>query len=321
MAKYTTSFSLKTLVLSCALLSTCALFNSCYFDSEAAGTNLSLPGDEGVKNPPAGKIQNYWYAGGAEITSYKLTQARYGELHEGKAVLVFVTEPFSKSSWTKADNPTDQDVPVMKLNFTKKFNTGVYPYSMMTSTFLPVDKKHGESSIKISSSSQEWCGHTFMEMKNKPGAKYDLSLNSYFEGESFTSEVEKLPLEDDIWTMIRTRPADLPVGKVKMIPSFFYLRLGHQKAQGYDCQITIEIVDQSTQKYILNYPDLDRTLKIEHKRGFPYEIVSWEETYVSGWGKDKKKLTTKAKRINTIMSDYWNRHGNADSKLRERLGI
>ncbi len=31
----------------------------------------------------------YWYAGNAEITSYKLEQARYGELRQGKAVKIF----------------------------------------------------------------------------------------------------------------------------------------------------------------------------------------------------------------------------------------
>jgi len=115
------------------------------------------------------KQKEYWYAGEAEITSYKLTQARYGEIHSGHAVLIFVTEPFSTKTWTKADQPTATDVSVMKLNFTKKFNTGIYPYSMMTSTFLPVDG--AVNSLKITSSSQEWCGHTYMEMKNK--SKYE----------------------------------------------------------------------------------------------------------------------------------------------------
>ena len=31
----------------------------------------------------------YWYAGKAEITSYSLQQARYGELRDGHAVLIF----------------------------------------------------------------------------------------------------------------------------------------------------------------------------------------------------------------------------------------
>lgn len=43
---------------------------------------------------PNQQFKDYWYAGKAEITSYKLEQARYGELRDGKAVLVYVTEPF-----------------------------------------------------------------------------------------------------------------------------------------------------------------------------------------------------------------------------------
>ena len=34
----------------------------------------------------------YWYTGLAEITSYSLEQARYGEIHKGSAVLIFVSE-------------------------------------------------------------------------------------------------------------------------------------------------------------------------------------------------------------------------------------
>ena len=59
------------------------------------------------KLPPAYKpnqqFKDYWYAGKAEITSYKLEQSRYGELRDGKAVLVYVTEPFLPKAQVKAD--------------------------------------------------------------------------------------------------------------------------------------------------------------------------------------------------------------------------
>ena len=120
---------------------------------------------------PANKKQfdDYWYAGDAEITSYTLSQDRYGEIHDGQAVLVFVTEPFSPSANTKADRPDNKSVSVLKLNYTKKFNTGVYPYSMMNSTFFPID--NGQHSMKISSSSQEWCGHTYCLLYTSPSPR------------------------------------------------------------------------------------------------------------------------------------------------------
>jgi hypothetical protein len=40
-------------------------------------------------------FEKYWFNGEAELSSFQLTQARYGELREGKAVMIFVTEPFS----------------------------------------------------------------------------------------------------------------------------------------------------------------------------------------------------------------------------------
>ena len=62
---------------------------------------------EEKKLPPAYKpnhqFKDYWYAGKAEITSYKLEQARYSELRDGKAVLVYVTEPFLPKAQVKSD--------------------------------------------------------------------------------------------------------------------------------------------------------------------------------------------------------------------------
>ena len=51
------------------------------------------------------EFKSYWNSGRAEITSYKLEQARYGELHSGYSVLVFVTEDFSKKKQVKLDRP------------------------------------------------------------------------------------------------------------------------------------------------------------------------------------------------------------------------
>jgi len=38
------------------------------------------------------QFQDYWYNHGAEISRFELRQMRYGEIHDGDAVLVFVTE-------------------------------------------------------------------------------------------------------------------------------------------------------------------------------------------------------------------------------------
>jgi hypothetical protein len=47
-------------------------------------------------------FKDYWYAGEAEITSYELEQARYGEIRKGHAVLIYVTEEFSTRDTSKS---------------------------------------------------------------------------------------------------------------------------------------------------------------------------------------------------------------------------
>jgi hypothetical protein len=47
--------------------------------------------------------------------------------------------------------------PVLKLNAVRKFQTGIYDYSVLTSTFARTAA--GFPVAKLSFSIQEWCGH------------------------------------------------------------------------------------------------------------------------------------------------------------------
>lgn len=268
-------------------------------------------------------FDEYWYNGDAEITSYKLEQARYGEVHNGTAVTVFVTEDFSKSELVKLDDPSkagEDAVPVLKLNLTKKFNTGVYPYSMMTSVFTPVDRKTQPNTLKVTTSSQEWCGHTFTQLE-LADSNYNAQLHSYFESEGEQElSLEKTWLEDELWNLIRIAPKDLPTGEITVIPSTMFQRLKHTKlgverANGFIKQ------DSLSSTYTLTYPQLDRELIISFRTEFPHQITSWNESYVSGWGEKAQKLTTKATLIKSIKLDYWNKHDLKDAIIRKELGL
>ncbi len=272
-------------------------------------------------------FNNYWYAGEAELTSFELQQARYGEIHSGEAVLVFVTEPFSRSKQVKLDNwrnKSADNISVMKLNFSKKFLTGIYPYSMMSSTFTPVSEDKHPDILKVTTSSQEWCGHTFAQL-NLEENNYRFRGFSYFESEGDVDvKVPKTILEDEIWTRIRLNPNGLPIGKINIIPGTFYLRLRHQEAKSQNAEARLEEVESSDfeegghSKYSLEYEN--RTLTIYFNSVFPYEILGWEETYMSGFGKPER-LTTTAKRINTMKSAYWGQNSNSDRAIRKELGL
>lgn len=268
------------------------------------------------KKLPEG-FKKHWYAGKAEISSYQLEQARYGEMRTGNAVLIYVTEGFLPKEQVKADNPNTHTIPILKLNATKNFNTGIYPYSIMQSTFYPVsDNQHA---LKISSSMQEWCGHVYTQLNNRE--HFEIVSHSYFEGEAdkeFT--LNKAVLENEIWTKIRIHPEELPQGNLTVIPSFEFCRLKHKEIKAYTAKASSK-QDTLTTTYTLEYPELQRTLSITYQTSFPHEIEEWTETFSSGFGASTKMLTTKATKIKSIRSPYWTKNNNTDEVLREELGL
>ncbi len=279
----------------------------------------SLKKENSVKpnKEPNPEFKKYWYVGNAEITSYQLTQARYGELREGNAVLVYVTEPFLADKQVKADKPNKNNISVLKLNSTKNYLTGIYPYSIMNSSFYPVhDNSHA---LKISFSAQEWCGHVYGQINNKED--FEVMSHSYFESDADQSfKLQKTVLENEIWNKIRVNPANLPIGNLKIIPSIEYTTLSHKKLKAYKAITSIE-KKGSIYYYSISYPELERDLTIQFSAKFPYIIEGWVETFNSGSGANKKKLISTAKKIKTIKTDYWNKHDNAHLHLRDSLKL
>lgn len=269
-------------------------------------------------------FNSYWYGGEAEISSYELEQVRYGEVHKGNAVMVFVTEPFSKRKQVKLDNwrdTSDDNVSVMKLNMTKKFITGIYPYSMMMSAFTPVSLDKHPNTFKVTTSSQEWCGHTFMQL-NLTKSDYELKGFSYFESEGdIEKSVRKELLEDELWSRLKMNPAVLPTGEVALLPSTFYLRLKHKELEARTANCSLNWLDASDYgenaqgAYSIDFGD--RKLTIYFEEQFPHAILGWEESYSEG----ANEMTTKARRINTIKSAYWGKNHNADREIRKQLGL
>lgn len=290
---------------------------SCKKEPEETQKNHDVPEltEAGVKKyqPLSDEFKAYWFANEAEITAYKLEQARYGEIREGNAVLVFVTEQFLSEEQVKADRSSSENIPVLKLNATKNFNTGIYPYSIMQSVFYPL--ANNQHALKISCSVQEWCGHMYSQLNNR--SDFEVVSHSYFEGEADENfNLTKAILENELWTQLRINPKSLPIGNIEIIPSLEFLRLKHVPFKAYPA--SAELLEGT---YTLNYPDLNRSLSINFNPQFPFDIISWEETFISGYGENTKPLTTKATKINTIKSDYWTKTKNDDSSFRESLGL
>jgi len=260
------------------------------------------------------EFADYWYKGEAELNSYQLMQSRYGEPRDGKSVLVFVTEDFSKSKQVKLDHPDaagKDKVPVMKLNTIRKFNTGIYDYSMMESVFTPLDVEKYPHSLKSTTTSQEWCGHSFTQL-NLKGKDYQVSGYSYFEEEGDVHfKLGEAMLEDELWTRIRIRPKSIPQGEVDLIPSGFYNRLLHQPMQPSRARVRIENTETEA-RLIVEYLHIGRALTIEFEPQFPHRILSWTE-------QNGKEILSSARLLKTLKTAYWRQHGNEDAYLRDLL--
>ena len=313
--KYIASFcsTHSALLLLLLLTTACGRKSGQAQSADNSGNPAQVPGTRSV----SGDFKSYWFTGEAEISTYELQQARYGEMRDGYAVLIFVTEPFNPEKQVKADQSNPDNIQVLKLNRTKNFLTGIYPYSIMSSTFYPVFLR--QHAIKLSASVQEWCGHVYSQLNNR-GA-FAIESHSYFEQEADQHlNLEKSPLEDEIWTQIRIEPGNLPVGNFKMLPSLEYIRLGHQEIKAYNTNATLSEEDTLT-SYELSYPELERTVRIQFLTAFPHTIESWSESYKSGFGPDAKMMHSTAKRIKILKTAYWQKNGNKDVILRDSLGL
>jgi hypothetical protein len=263
------------------------------------------------------EFKEYWYAGDAEITSYDLKQARYGEIREGSAVKIFVTEPFLKDKQVKADGSNPDNIPVLKLNATKNYLTGIYPYSIMTSSFYPVH--YNTHALKLAFSSQEWCGQVYAQLNNRE--QFQIKSHSYFETEADEEiSLAQSHLEDEIWNKIRIDPSTLPIGELKMIPSLEYIRLAHKELRAYSANTKID-TNEGITSYEITYPELNRTLTIHFTEDFPYSIETWTDSSKSGYGASAETITSTGTKLKRIKTPYWRQNGNKDLYLRDSLGL
>ena len=240
----------------------------------------------------AAQFDDYWYSGKAEITSYELSQARYGAKHPGYALLIFVTEDFSRSKHVKLDDPVHAGrdaVKVLKLNLAKKFNTGIYRYSTMSSVFAPVSGSDLRPlKVTLSSGMVRACFRPTQDICRAPAGALQISL---------------------------------PTGTVSIVPGLLITRLLHTPLGVERAEAGTSYPRAGITRYSLFFPETDRVFEMDFETAFPHKIVSWREVYKSGWGDGAKRIETSAVRKKTIFSDYWNKNSPPDARMRKDLGI
>ena len=134
-------------------------------------------------------------------------------------------------------------------------------------------------------------------------------------------------MEDEIWTKIRIEPRSLPTGSLELIPGSQHLRFSHGECGPEKAEAHLKEANDPNlsvgglMEYKLTYKDLNRTLTILFEKEFPHQIVKWTEEVESGFGSNKKILTTAATKTHQIKSPYWSKNGVSDSIFRAELGL
>jgi len=299
---------------------------------------LVISPSHAAKAPPAKfdpAFGAYWHDGKAELDGYRYSVARYGQGRHGNAVLVYVTEPFSRSMRVKVDdasrNPKDT-FDVLKLNLVRDFQTGIYDYNTMTSLFV---KSDDFDPVKVSFVSTEWCGNVYEELLVNPGL-VSQKLSSYFEGESGTRE-ERRPkggiLEEELFTLLRglNGPYMTPGESrtVPFLPSSFRRRLTHQPLKwtraridrvAWTSTVTVPAGTFTVIRYSVQVENGPRGL-VHVDSAYPHRIVRWEWPGAesdSSWrrdGNDSGELTGSAR------LKYWELHKEGDERWLARLGL
>jgi len=269
-------------------------------------------------------FDEFWHDGKAELDGYKLTVSRYGQDRTGTAVMVFVTEPFRESTRVKADHPDEHPedvVDVIKLNLVRDFQTGIYDYNTMVSVF---SRTRDFAPLKVSFSSQEWCGNVYEEMIFRDD-KVDGTLFSYFEGETgtFSLPVPKGGMtEDNLYIWLRGLQGDVlgpgVTRKVPFLPGAFHARLAHEAPVWTEAVITRRPRNESVTVPggqfsarvvdIKISPSRQGTFWIEND--YPHRILKWTlDPDVNG------ELT------GTVRVPYWTLHNNGEESYLRELGL
>ena len=292
--------------------------------------NVAIPFTCAVADPAFGA---YWHDGKAELDGYRLTVDRYGHVRQGRAVAIYVTEPFSRSKHVKLDDPSKDPgdaLDVLKLNLVRDFQTGVYDYHTILSLFA---NSADLAPVKIAFSSSEWCGQVYEEI-DVSGSAMSQRVSSYFEGESSERRLEAPAggvLEDNLFVLLRgLRAPFLGPGERRTVPflaSPFYRRLAHRPATWTSASVehlpgpetvVVPAGSFSTDVYLVR-PGDGREGRFFVERSYPHRIVrwAWRPAASAGplGGTDAGELT------GSTRLEYWKTHDPGDEEYLERIGL
>ena len=215
---------------------------------------------------------DYWKKDKIEITTYELKE---DSILVGEGSLTFSID------YVEGVNKTDL-IQVLHSDFLGKIHKENYDYSVMTSTYSPLNQTLRSHATKVINSVQEPAINSFLELSQIPKSYEIESYNTFKEKTKKHFILERKNLEDELWAKIRMNPNDLPTGDIEIIPSFAYWQSVRKSPNVYEAKAVLkdylgtEFTGKKLKIYSLEYPDLKRNFSIVFEGDFPFEIVGWK---------------------------------------------
>jgi hypothetical protein len=225
-----------------------------------------------------------------------------------------------RQTWIKDDDARKgRRTEVLKLNHALNFRTGIYPYSVMTSVFAPLDGQGRErfAPAKISLTAQEWCGHVFQQIHPK-GTRFHNMGHSYFAGEGDHRETvptRALALyEDALWIQLRELDGPFASGgnwSGDLVPSLWTARKRHRPLRPMQATIRRANAERggvAVTRFTVTYGGASRTFDVE--RAFPRRVLGWSTS-----------AGERAELLKTARLTYWRLNKPGDESYLAQLGL
>jgi plastocyanin len=268
----------------------------------------------------------HWGDGRAEMNAYTLVTPRYGELRHGRTVLVFVTEDFTDAQRVKSDGGHEDEYPVLKLNEARDFQTGLYDYNVMSSTFVRIDGRGSFGMpVKVSTSIQEWCGSAYEQFLPR-GGEIILHGHSYFDGEA--DHERRLPIPeggvamDALPILVRGlvgefvapgASADLPV-----LPTLLSGRLAHQPVAWATARVTRSAGGATVQVPAGSFVVHEVTVAVEGGQTTTWQVEDAWPHRIVGWSSSDGE---RAALLGSERMPYWQQNHEGEEALLDRIGL
>jgi len=292
----------------------------------AFSASPALPAVNPLSTESSNAFWAHWGDGRGELNGYRLVQPRYGVRRTGSAVTIFVTEDFSDSLRVKADpgkHPAQDVYPVMKFNAVRHFQTGIYDYKVLTSSFARVAS--GWPVAKVSFSSQEWCGHVYHQILPR-GVRVDGVFHSYFDGEADGEESLPQPeggvYEDVLPILIRgwgtsyLQPGE--TRRVPFLPSLLHARLDHKELAWGRATISRSAATSKVKVPAGSYDASVWTVAEEGGRTIRFEIEAAAPYLLVGWSTDSGEEATL---LGSTRLAYWKLNGPGGEQHLAEIGL